>query len=227
MIELVNLYKSYAKGKINQVILNGINLKVVEGEKIAIMGRSGTGKSTLLHILAGMEKVTNGKYLFKGRDTSELSYKKLALWRKNNIGFILQNHVLIEEKNIFDNVALPLLYANKTKSEINAKVMPLLNELGIAEKAKHYPYELSGGQSQRVAIARALINNPNLILADEPTGSLDEETEQVVLKLFNKINTQGKTIILVTHDGAVARTCNRIISMKEGQLEEVEYTELQ
>ncbi|EEM01715.1 ABC transporter [Bacillus pseudomycoides] len=218
MIRLVDLEKTYKTKKKYQTVLKKINLTVEKGEMLAIMGRSGAGKSTLLHILAGLEKETSGKYNFQDKDITKLNYRELALFRKNNIGFILQNHALIEEKNIFDNIALPLLYSKNSKKEIRSKVLKIMRELGLEDKSDQYPSELSGGESQRVAIARALINDPDLILADEPTGSLDEDTEQIILNLFKKINTLGKTFILVTHDETVAHICNRVIKIKDGYI---------
>ncbi|OFD69834.1 ABC transporter ATP-binding protein [Bacillus mycoides] len=220
MITLTNLKKSYNNGKMRQEILKGINLTIQQGEMLAIKGRSGTGKSTLLHILAGLEQATSGNYYFDNKDITQLNYKETAVWRKNKIGFILQNHALIEEKNIFDNIALPLLYARKSKSEIEAKVISLIKQLELEDKTYQYPRELSGGQSQRVAIARALINDPELILADEPTGALDVETEEVILNIFKQINKTGKTFILVTHDDTVSSICNRIIEIKDGYINE-------
>ncbi|MFD1737526.1 ABC transporter ATP-binding protein [Bacillus salitolerans] len=218
MIKLENLEKYYISKNIKMNVLKGINLSINEGEMVAIMGRSGVGKSTLLNILAGLEKASNGKYFFYNQDISNHKYTELAAFRRKNVGFILQNHALIDEKNIFENVALPLLYEKKSKREIQEKVVSMLTQLGLLEKASQYPRQLSGGQSQRVAIGRALINDPKLILADEPTGSLDEETEQVILNLFEEINRAGKTFILVTHDEAVANKCNRIIALKDGTL---------
>lgn len=216
MIKLTDLTKIYDSKKNSQTVLKGINLEVKRGEMLAIMGRSGAGKSTLLNILAGLEKATTGGYIFLENDMTELNSKQLSNWRKNNVGFILQSHTLIDEKNVFENVALPLHYARKTKKEIRSKVMDLLKYLNLEDKEKKYPRELSGGESQRVAIARALVNNPNIILADEPTGALDEETEKVILNLFKQINEQGKTFILVTHDHTVSSICDRTIIIKDG-----------
>ncbi|AAT59552.1 MULTISPECIES: ABC transporter ATP-binding protein [Bacillus cereus group] len=218
MIRLVDLEKTYKAKMKEHTVLNKVNLTVEKGEMLAIMGRSGVGKSTLLHILAGLEKETSGKYYFQDKDITKLSYRELAVFRKNNIGFILQNHALIEEKNIFDNIALPLLYGGNSKKEIRSKVLTIMQELGLEDKTNQYPSELSGGESQRVAIARALINDPDVILADEPTGSLDEDTEQIILNLFKQINKLGKTFILVTHDETVAHICNRVIKIKDGDI---------
>ncbi len=220
MIKLTELKKSYHKKNVRQDILKGINLTVEEGELVAVKGRSGAGKSTLLYILGGLEQPTSGSYHFYNSNITNFNQKELAAWRKENIGFILQNFTLIEEKNVFDNVALPLLYANKSKGEIESKVISLLEQLELEDKAYQYPRELSGGQAQRVAIARALINEPKLILADEPTGSLDEETEKVILNIFKKINQEGKTFILVTHDETVSSICERVIEIKNGYSDE-------
>ncbi|OUB63547.1 ABC transporter ATP-binding protein [Bacillus thuringiensis] len=220
MIKLEKIQKNYSTGNRTENVLKEINLTIEKGEMLAITGRSGTGKSTLLHILGGMELPTNGKYYFSGKEVASFNYKELASWRKENIGFILQNYVLIEEKNIFDNVALPLLYAKKSKGEIKSKVFSLLEQLGLEDKAYQYPHELSGGQAQRVAIARALVNDPELILADEPTGSLDTETEKNILNIFKKINDEGKTFILVTHDETVSSMCNRTVKIIDGYISE-------
>lgn len=220
MIKLEKIQKNYSTGNRTENVLKEINLTIEKGEMLAITGRSGTGKSTLLHILGGMESPTNGKYYFSGREVASFNHKELASWRKENIGFILQNYALIEEKNIFDNVALPLLYAKKSKGEIKSKVFSLLEQLGLEDKAYQYPQELSGGQAQRVAIARALVNDPELILADEPTGSLDTETEKNILNIFKKINDEGKTFILVTHDETVSSMCNRTVTIIDGYINE-------
>lgn len=218
LLNLINLSKSYADGNKSKQILKGVDLTVESGEMVAIMGRSGAGKSTILHIIAGLEKVDGGEIWFQGSNLTNLNYKQLAQFRKNNIGFILQNYVLIDEKNVFDNVALPLVYSKKTKKEIKTTVFHLLEKLELNEYMYKFPKELSGGQAQRVAIARALINDPTLILADEPTGSLDEETESIILDIFSKINKEGRTLIIVTHDQSVAQKCSRIITLKDGQL---------
>ncbi|TDL86699.1 ABC transporter ATP-binding protein [Vibrio vulnificus] len=221
MILLNDVKKSYRNGKEKHGVLNGVNLTIKEGEMVAVMGRSGVGKSTLLYILAGLEKPSDGSFVFNDLNIGNLSSSEAANWRKRHVGFVLQNHALIEEKTVFENMALPLRYSSKSKIEIVERVAYLLKELGLENQGDKYPHQLSGGQSQRVAIGRALANNPDLILADEPTGSLDEETEATILNIFKKVNKQGKTFILVTHDESVAKVCDRTVKMKDGRIIEI------
>lgn len=219
LINAIDLYKYYKRGTHVTKALDGISLQIEEGEMLAIMGRSGSGKSTLLNVLGGIDNIDNGKYFYKNKEILLNNPKKLTSFRLNKIGFILQNFALIGYKNAFDNVALPLKYQRYSKKEINAKVMVLLNKVGLGDKADKYPFELSGGECQRVAIARALINNPELILADEPTGSLDLKTEEDIMDIFTHLNQKlGKTIIIVTHDLDVAKKCTRIINICDGKI---------
>lgn len=218
MIELKAIKKSFKSGSDTMEVLKGVDLSIKKGEMIAIMGRSGVGKSTLLYILAGLEKPSSGSFCFNNLYIDKLTSKEASHWRKNHVGFILQNNTLIEEKTVFENIALPLRYSGKDKSEIKNRVYSLIDELKLNGLAEKYPSKLSGGQAQRVGIGRALANNPDLILADEPTGSLDEETEKVILNIFKRINQQGKTFILVTHDETVGSVCDRILRLKDGRL---------
>lgn len=218
MITLKNIYKEYGTGTGVVKALNGIDLKIKKGDLVAIVGKSGSGKSTLLNILGGIDNVNKGNYFFYNKEVPLGDQKKLANFRKNNIGFILQYFALIGDLNVFDNVALPLKYNNTTKKEINKKVKDILKSLNIIEKINAYPNELSGGQKQRVAIARALINNPPVILADEPTGALDQENEKNIMDIFIELNKKGKTIIIVTHDMNIANACNRIITLSDGKI---------
>ncbi|MGC5326768.1 ABC transporter ATP-binding protein [Brevibacillus sp. SYSU BS000544] len=217
MININGLKKSYLVGTKPFEVLRGIDLEVKSGDMIAIMGRSGSGKSTLLNIIAGLDKCENGTYLYNDQNVSNMNHSELANFRKKNIGFILQNYALIDSKNVFQNVALPLYYSKKSKKEIQEKVEHTLLLLGIEELMYKSIEMLSGGEMQRVAIARALIQDAELILADEPTGSLDEQTEKEILSIFKDLNKQGKTIIIVTHDQQVADICHKTYLIKEGR----------
>ncbi|MGW8956237.1 ABC transporter ATP-binding protein [Paenibacillus sp. NPDC055715] len=216
MIQIENLRKYYAIGNKKIDVLKDINLEVNQGEMIAIMGRSGSGKSTLLNILAGLLKADGGTYFYGEENINEMSLNQSASFRKKNIGYVVQNSALIDSKNVFDNVALPLRYAKSSKTDIEKKVAFVLAALDIKPLQYSSIETLSGGELQRVAIARALIQNPKLILADEPTGSLDEQTENEVLSLFKDLNQQGKTIIIVTHNQQVADMCHKTYSIKNG-----------
>ncbi len=218
MIEVKALEKSYTIGKKKVDILKGIDLEVNRGEMIAIKGRSGAGKSTLLNILAGLDQADRGVYWYDGERISDKTLNELAHFRRQNIGFILQHyHPLIDSKNVFENVALPLQYGNYAKKEIEQRVEELLSTLGINHLIDRWPEMLSGGEAQRVAIARALIQQPELILADELTGSLDDESEKDILALCKQLNEHGKTIIIVTHDQQVASICHQTYSIQNGK----------
>lgn len=217
MIQVKELKKSYSVGKRRLDVLKGINLEVEAGDMLAIMGRSGSGKSTLLNILAGLEQADSGMYWYQQEAIHERNLKELAEFRRKKIGFILQNYALIDSKNVFENVALPLRYSKKPEDVIREKVKGILASLEIERLEKQAVDQLSGGEAQRVAIARALIQDPELILADEPTGSLDEETENELLGLFETLNQQGKTIIMVTHSPQVAERCQETIHIKDGR----------
>lgn len=217
VIQIDNLKKSYKVGTREVEVLKGVHLKVDQGDMIAIMGRSGAGKSTLLQIMAGLEQGDSGTYRFRQERVSEMNLQELAAFRRRHIGLILQNYALIDSKNVFNNIALPLRYSKQSKDEIEEKVTEILSSLEIEKLRDHAVDMLSGGERQRVAIARALIQNPELILADEPTGSLDEETEREILALFQDLNQQGKTLIIVTHNQQVADSCHQTYHMREGR----------
>lgn len=217
MIQLKGLCKSYLDGKKKLEVLKGIDLDVKKGDMIAIMGRSGSGKSTLLNILAGLEQIDSGEYVYDQERINDKSLNELADFRRRKIGFILQNYPLIDSKNVFDNVALPLRYSKQSKKEIHEKVTNLLSSLHIEHLKDRWIDMLSGGEAQRVAIARALVQNPELILADEPTGSLDEKSEKEVLTLCKTLNEQGKTLILVTHHPQVASICQKTYTIRDGE----------
>jgi putative ABC transport system ATP-binding protein len=219
MIECKNIYKSYKTGDVETDVLKDVSFKVNDGEFVAIMGPSGSGKSTLMHIIGALDTPTRGQYLLDGVDVSTLSDDKLAVIRNAKIGFVFQAFNLLPRATVLRNVALPLVYANveKTKREEIAK--SALKQAGLDESRFHnLSNQLSGGQMQRVAIARSLVNNPSIILADEPTGNLDSKTGDVVLATFQELNRNGRTIILITHEPYVAEHADRIIMIKDGEI---------
>ncbi|REH86988.1 ABC transporter ATP-binding protein [Staphylococcus felis] len=218
MIECSNLKKIYQNGETENKVLNNINLIVEQGDFISIMGTSGVGKSTLINILGLIDSDFEGAYRFNHAVVKEMNDDELSEYRNNYIGFIFQNFNLIDEYNVKENILLPFLYTSR-KSSAN-KINELAKKMNIFDKLSEYPPNLSGGQKQRVAIMRALINQPQVIIADEPTGSLDEETRDEILDILVQLNKEGKTIILVTHDPKVANKSSKILEIKEGQLME-------
>lgn len=220
LIEVKNVKKIFGKEDNKVEALRGIDLKVEEGEMLAVMGPSGSGKSTLLNILGFLDKGTEGEYYFDGNDVSKLKDRELSLFRNKYIGFVVQNFALIEDYTISKNISLPLDYVKMSSKEKNKRVEELLKLMKIEDKGKRLPKELSGGQNQRVAIARALVNNPKVILADEPTGALDRKNGQEVMNIFKKLNEKGKTIIVITHDEKVASICNKTIYIEDGKIKE-------
>lgn len=221
MIKLENLHKTYYGG-VSLHVLKGINLEIVQGDFVSIMGASGSGKSTLLNILGILDSYGPGNYYLAGKLIKGLSETKAAEYRNKMIGFIFQSFNLISFKNAMENVALPLYYQNMSRRKRNILAMEYLDRFGLKEWAHHLPNELSGGQKQRIAIARALISNPQIILADEPTGALDSATSIEVMEILRDVNRQGITMIIVTHESGVARYTNRIIRLKDGVIEHIE-----
>jgi len=218
MIEVKDIVKIYQTGSVGFQALSGVSFTIKDGEFVAIMGPSGSGKSTLMHILGALDTPTTGTYILDGKDVSTLSEDELADIRKNKIGFVFQSFNLLPRATALRNVSLPLVYTEVAKEERVKKAKESLKAAGLDEEYfDHLSNQLSGGQIQRVAIARALVNNPTLILADEPTGNLDSKTGEIVLETFRKLNKEhGRTIILITHEHDVAQHAERIISLKDG-----------
>ncbi|NTV31461.1 ABC transporter ATP-binding protein [candidate division WWE3 bacterium] len=220
MIDLQQITKTYQSGENETQALKGVTIHVDEGEFVAIMGPSGSGKSTLMHILGALDKPSTGHYLLDGKDVSTYSEKELAELRKKKLGFVFQSFNLLPRTTAVRNVMLPLLYTNVSESKRTGLAEESLRAVGISEKHwAHMSNQLSGGQIQRVAIARALINSPRLILADEPTGNLDTKTSEMVLSVFQRLNNEGRTIVLITHEPDIANHAKRIISMRDGLIE--------
>ncbi|MFH1193383.1 MAG: ABC transporter ATP-binding protein [bacterium] len=221
MIEIKNITKTYARGAAETPVLKGVSFSIKEGEFVAIVGPSGSGKSTLMNILGALDTPTGGEYFLAGEDISKFSEDGLADIRKNKIGFVFQSFNLLPRATVFRNVMLPLMYTDMAPQEREEKTKIALCASGLGEDIWfHLSNELSGGQMQRVAIARALVNNPAIILADEPTGNLDSKTGDLVLSAFKDLHRQGRTIILITHERRIAENAGRIISIKDGQIEE-------
>lgn len=218
LIALNGISKSYqaSHGAPPYQVLKDANLSIDKGEMVAIKGSSGAGKSTLLHIIGCLDKPTSGSYLLNGQDVSQLSLSKLAEIRNASFGFVMQHFALIEEDNALQNVATPLLFAKARRSQMDARAMEQLRNVGMEQMANKRIATLSGGEKQRVAIARAMVNNPEIILADEPTGALDWANTEKIVQLFQQLNEKGKTIIIVTHDDFVAQSCRRIVTIADG-----------
>ena len=220
MLKINQLHKSYPIGKSSLHVLKGINLSVDEGEMVAIMGSSGSGKSTFLNILGMLDEADSGEYILDGLPIKNLTEKKAAVYRNKFLGFIFQSFNLINYKNAVENVALPLYYQGVKRKDRIERAMNHLEKVGLADWANHLPKELSGGQNQRVAIARALAANPKLLLADEPTGALDTKTSNEIMALIQGLNDEGKTILMVTHEEDIANMCKRIVRLRDGVIME-------
>jgi putative ABC transport system ATP-binding protein len=216
MIDLSHITKTYRMGEVDISVLTDVSLSVKQGELIAIMGPSGSGKSTLMNIIGCLDRPTSGVYRFETREISTLSDDELASVRNVKIGFVFQTFNLLPRFSARKNVEVPLIYSGVPASVRRERAIPLLEKVGLAERMDHKPTELSGGQQQRVAIARALVNNPPLLLADEPTGNLDSHSGEEILNILTGLNKQGVTIVIVTHDPGVAARCKRIINLKDG-----------
>lgn len=218
VFELKNIYKDYLQGKEAVPVLKDISLDVSEGEYVAIMGPSGSGKSTLMNIIGCLDKQTKGSFIFDGSDIMQANDKKLSEIRNKKIGFVFQNFNLLPRQSALENVELPLLYAGVGKKERRQRAKAALEKVGLAERMFFKPTQLSGGQKQRVAIARAIVNNPKLLLADEPTGALDTKSGDQVMELFQELNDDGVTIVMITHEPDIARCAKRIMYIRDGEL---------
>ena len=218
LLEAREITKTYDMGLIQIHALHSVSMEVYEGELLAIKGKSGSGKSTLMHILGLLDSPTSGNVILKGTNTTNFNEKKLAQIRNKEIGFVFQSFNLLERTSALDNVMLPLKYSDRPKEGWKSKATEILNLVDLGDRLNNKPNELSGGQKQRVAIARALVNDPSIIFADEPTGNLDTKTGEEIVELFRKLNNQGKTIIIVTHDNDLSEIANRRIILGDGKI---------
>ncbi|MFB9052927.1 ABC transporter ATP-binding protein [Formosa undariae] len=219
VIEITNIIRDFKLGQETVHVLKGIDLTIKRGDYIAIMGPSGSGKSTLMNLLGCLDTPTAGTYILNGKDASKMTDDELADIRNTEIGFVFQTFNLLPRTTALDNVALPMVYAGYSKAERTKRAQEVLTEVGLADRMDHKPNQLSGGQRQRVAVGRALVNNPSIILADEPTGNLDSKTSVEIMGLFNTIHKQGNTVILVTHEEEIAEHAHRIIRLRDGLIE--------
>src|SRR5687767_9634664 len=219
IIHLEDIRKSYIMGRMELPVLKGISLNIQKNEYVALMGPSGSGKSTLMNIIGCLDTPTGGKYILNSQDVSKMEDNALAEVRNKEIGFVFQQFNLLPRLTALENVALPLIYSGMSKKSRNEKAMHVLGLVSLTDRSHHKPNELSGGQSQRVAIARALVNDPAIILADEPTGNLDTKTSYEIMDIFGKIHSGGNTIVLVTHEEDIANHAHRIVRLRDGVIE--------
>ena len=218
LLNIQNIYKNYGKEPMIVPVLKDVSLEVVQGDYIAIMGPSGSGKTTLMNIIGCLDRASLGTYLFEDEDISEMNDDALSDLRLNKIGFVFQNFNLLSSETAQENVALPLIYAGIDKEKRNQRAIDVLNKVGLQDRISFKPSQLSGGQKQRVAIARAIINNPKILLADEPTGALDQASGKQVMDLFKSLNDEGVTIIMITHDANVASHAKKIFHIIDGEI---------
>ena len=225
VINLDKIVKNYYVGSITVRALRSVSIDIQKNEYVAIMGPSGSGKSTLMNLIGCLDTATDGKYVLNGKDVSKMEDNALAEIRNSEIGFVFQTFNLLPRYTALENVMLPLVYAGVSKSDRMERAKQSLNDVGLGDRMDHKPNELSGGQRQRVAVARALVNNPSIILADEPTGNLDSKTSTDIMKLIGEIHEKGNTIILVTHEESIARFAHRIIRLIDGEVDRVDVNE--
>lgn len=222
MLELKNIYKNYTQGKMDVPVLKDISLSVDEGEYVAIMGPSGSGKTTLMNIIGCLDSPTSGEYILEGKDISQSSDNKLSDVRLHSIGFVFQSFYLLSRQSALENVALPLLYAGVHRKERLEIARKALERVGLGDRVNFKPTQLSGGQCQRVAIARAIVNNPKVLLADEPTGALDTKSGEQIMEIFQKLNEEGVTIVMITHEPEIAAHAKRVLHIRDGMLLEAQ-----
>lgn len=220
ILSMKNITKSYYLGEEEQVILKGINLSIKRGEFVSILGPSGSGKSTMMNIIGCLDGASSGQYILSGRDIKDLDENELAEIRSKEIGFIFQSFQLLPRLTALQNVELPMIYSGVSKAKRREIAIEKLHRVGLGERLNHYPNQLSGGQQQRVAIARALSTNPTILLADEPTGALDQKTGRQVMDLFKELHAEGRTIVMITHDEHIAKQANRIVRILDGNIVE-------
>lgn len=220
ILELKHTYKDYIQGSMVVPVLKDINLQVEKGEYLAIMGPSGSGKSTLMNIVGCLDRATKGEFILDGHMVGGMKDNDLADLRLNTIGFVFQTFQLLPRQTALDNVALPLIYAGVPKAERMKRAAAALDKVGLSDRMNFIPNQLSGGQKQRVAIARAIVNNPEILLADEPTGALDSKSSHQVMELFQKLNDEGVTVVMITHDSHVAQCAKRIVDIFDGEISE-------
>ncbi len=221
IIDLKNIYKVYTLGNNQLFALNGVNLKIEKGDYLALMGPSGSGKSTLMNIIGALDTPSSGDYVLNQKKINQLKDNELAEIRNREIGFVFQSFNLLPRMTALENVAIPLIYAGVKKADRLERAEKALHSVGLQDRMKHKPNELSGGQRQRVAIARSLINNPSIILADEPTGNLDSKSSADIMHIFSEINRKGNTVVMVTHEEDIAQNAKRIVKMKDGKIENI------
>ena len=227
IIDIKNLYKDYLTGEMVVPVLKDVSFSVDEGEFVSIMGRSGSGKSTLMNIIGCLDRPTSGIYLFNGEDVSSMSDDELSDLRNRGVGFIFQQFNLLPRDTALENVELPLVYANVPAQERKARALEALERVDLADRAEFLPTQLSGGQKQRVAIARAIVNNPSILLADEPTGALDSRSGEQLMELFCDLNRQGMSIVMITHERGVAAYAQRVMMLSDGVLTDTDKESLE
>ncbi|OAN15391.1 ABC transporter ATP-binding protein [Exiguobacterium undae] len=223
VVELTQITKAYGAGENRQTVLKDVDLSIEAGEYVTILGPSGSGKSTLMNIIGCLDIPSSGNYHLQHQDVSQLSEDELARIRNQEVGFIFQQFQLLPRLTVLQNIELPLIYAGVSPKERRRRAVDLLTRVGLGEKGSVYPHQLSGGQQQRVAIARALVTKPTLLLADEPTGALDQKTGQQIMGLFHELADEGKTIVMITHDITIAKQAKRIVRIEDGQVQEASH----